>query len=79
MAWDTTIGGTRIINDGSVGYPLDGDPRGAWVAIEVDSGALTSVSLQRFDFDHEESIRRLEASGEPFTDMVIRRLQTAQP
>ena len=44
--------GSRLLcNVGSVGLPLDGDPRAAWVLVEQNPGEPPAVSIRRVDYD----------------------------
>lgn len=78
IPWDSTVGATRLINSGSVGFPFDGDVRGAWVALEVAAARLTHAGIRRFDFDRQETIRRVQALDEPGFARVVQRLSTAR-
>jgi putative phosphoesterase len=68
-----TLAGHEVINPGSVGMPLDGDPRAAWAV--VNDG---QVELRRTSYDVEPLADRIEREGGPFADMVARRLRTAR-
>jgi diadenosine tetraphosphatase ApaH/serine/threonine PP2A family protein phosphatase len=70
-------GGVELLNPGSVGLPLDGDPRAAY-ALAHDDG---SVEHRRVDYDLDAAITALQ---ERFGDVAwaersVRRLQTSQP
>ena len=70
-------GGVELLNPGSVGLPLDGDPRAAY-ALARDDG---SVEHRRVDYDLDAAITALQ---ERFGDVAwaersVRRLQTSQP
>jgi len=67
------LAGHEVINPGSVGMPLDGDPRAAW-AIVSDG----QVTLRRTSYDVEAVADRVERERGPFADMVARRLRTAR-
>ena len=67
------VAGHDVINPGSVGMPLDGDPRAAW-AIVSDG----QVELRRTAYDVEAVADRVEREDGPFADMVARRLRTAR-
>ena len=67
------VAGHEVINPGSVGMPLDGDPRAAW-AIVSDG----QVELRRTAYDVEAVADRVEREDGPFADMVARRLRTAR-
>jgi diadenosine tetraphosphatase ApaH/serine/threonine PP2A family protein phosphatase len=69
--------GVELLNPGSVGLPLDGDPRAAY-ALAHDDG---SVEHRRVDYDLDAAITALQ---ERFGDVAwaersVRRLQTSQP
>jgi predicted phosphodiesterase len=67
------VAGHDVINPGSVGMPLDGDPRAAW-AIVSDG----QVELRRTAYDVETVADRVEREDGPFAGMVARRLRTAR-
>jgi diadenosine tetraphosphatase ApaH/serine/threonine PP2A family protein phosphatase len=62
-----------VVNPGSVGMPLDGDPRAAWAIINDGQ-----VELRRVAYDVEAVADRVQRDGGPFADMVARRLRTAR-
>jgi hypothetical protein len=48
IAWH----GSRLLcNAGSVGLPLDGDPRAAWVLVEQTPGEPPAVSIRRVEYE----------------------------
>ncbi len=50
IPWSRMIEGVRMINTGSAGKPKDGDPRAAWVLLEIGpEGQLTS-DVRRVDY-----------------------------
>jgi diadenosine tetraphosphatase ApaH/serine/threonine PP2A family protein phosphatase len=62
--------GTTLVNPGSIGQPLDGDPRAAYAL--VDDG---SFEQRRVEYDHLSAAAALRALGswaEPFADRVER-------
>ena len=70
-------GGVELLNPGSVGLPLDGDPRSAY-ALAHDDG---SIEHRRVDYDRHTAIKALQ---ERFGDVAwaqrsVRRLQTSRP
>src|SRR6185437_4654419 len=67
------LAGHEVVNPGSVGMPLDGDPRAAW-AIVSDG----QVMLRRTSYDVEAVADRVEREDGPFAEMVARRLRTAR-
>ena len=62
--------GTDLVNPGSVGMPLDGDPRAAWATWEGD------FAFRRVEYDVERAaaaFRALDAEVGPFfADRILR-------
>jgi diadenosine tetraphosphatase ApaH/serine/threonine PP2A family protein phosphatase len=62
--------GTDLVNPGSVGMPLDGDPRAAWATWEGD------FAFRRVEYDVERAaaaFRALDAEAGPFfADRILR-------
>jgi diadenosine tetraphosphatase ApaH/serine/threonine PP2A family protein phosphatase len=70
-------GGVELLNPGSVGLPLDGDPRAAY-ALVLDDG---SIELRRVAYDLDAAITALQ---DRFGDVAwaqrsVGRLQTSRP
>ena len=65
--------GEWIVNPGSVGQPRDGDPRAAW--LELDLSAWTA-SYHRVDYDIAGAAGAISAAGLP--DSLAERLQYGQ-
>jgi diadenosine tetraphosphatase ApaH/serine/threonine PP2A family protein phosphatase len=62
--------GTTLLNPGSVGQPLDGDPRAAYALVDGDR-----FEQRRVDYDHvttAAALRALGAWAEPFADRIER-------
>lgn len=57
LQFDLRVGGTRVVNPGSLGQPRDGDPRAAYALIDLDSW---SVKLGRVEYDVWKTVRKLE-------------------
>jgi len=56
-----TVGETELVNPGSVGVPLDGDPRAAYALVDPDGG----LELRRVGYDTAAAVAQLrEAFGE---------------
>jgi hypothetical protein len=63
--------GRRICNTGSVGMPLDGDPRASWVLCEPAVGGRPSLSIRRVAYDVDAAWRLVDqvaAAGYPGFD-----------
>ncbi len=73
---DRTLDFIRLVNPGSVGLPLDGDPRAAYALLEFEGGACT-VTLRRVAYDRDAVIAELERVGHPARSWVINRLRHA--
>jgi len=48
------IGGVTVVNAGSVGRPVDGDPRGAYALVEITRGRPPRARIVRFPFPAPE-------------------------
>ncbi len=46
-----TIGQQVLINDGSAGFPYDGDPRPSFAVCDIQKGQISNVRLQRVAYD----------------------------
>jgi diadenosine tetraphosphatase ApaH/serine/threonine PP2A family protein phosphatase len=60
--------GTTLLNPGSVGQPLDGDPRAAYALVDGDA-----FDLRRVEYDHIVAANALRALGswaEPFAKRI---------
>ncbi len=66
--------GVELVNPGSVGLPLDGDPRAAYARID-DDGALT---LHRVAYDHELAAAALEGTGEAWAQTIAAWVRVAR-
>jgi diadenosine tetraphosphatase ApaH/serine/threonine PP2A family protein phosphatase len=63
--------GTTLVNPGSVGMPLDGDPRAAW-AVSPRPGEF---EFRRCDYDVGRAANAYRAMGGNFGEMASRRLE----
>ncbi len=68
------VRGIELVNPGSVGMPFDGDTRAAYALIHPDH----TVEHRRVDYDSAATIARLHEIGEPWTDVVARRVEQAR-
>jgi diadenosine tetraphosphatase ApaH/serine/threonine PP2A family protein phosphatase len=55
-------GGEWLINPGSVGQPRDGDPRAAWLELDIDA---CSARFRRVPYDIERAATSIAAAGLP--------------
>jgi diadenosine tetraphosphatase ApaH/serine/threonine PP2A family protein phosphatase len=71
-------GTTQLVAPGSVGVPLDGDPRAAYALLDPATG---HADLRRVAYDHERSAAALRERypGAAWADTVARRITTARP
>ena len=65
--------GTWLLNPGGVGQPRDGDPRAAWMLLDLDR---TSAGWRRVEYPVEEAARAIEATELPVA--LARRLYLGQ-
>jgi diadenosine tetraphosphatase ApaH/serine/threonine PP2A family protein phosphatase len=61
--------GRRLLNPGSVGQPRDGDPRAAWLLLELERGL---ASFRRVEYDVEQTQAEIRERGLP--DALAQRL-----
>jgi diadenosine tetraphosphatase ApaH/serine/threonine PP2A family protein phosphatase len=68
--------GVVLVNPGSVGIPLDGDPRAAYALVHEDG----SIEQRRVGYGHEESARevRRRFGDAPWTQIIAGRIESAQ-
>jgi putative phosphoesterase len=59
------IDGILVVNCGSTGYPVDGDPRPSYSLVQTKSGAAPSGRIIRFDYDIGRTIRAIEKTSLP--------------
>jgi len=65
--------GEWLLNPGSVGQPRDGDPRAAWLLLDLDE---PSVSFERTDYDIAGAAAAIRAARLP--DSLAERLEYGQ-
>ena len=65
--------GEWLLNPGSVGQPRDGDPRAAWLLLDLDE---PSVSFERTDYDIAAAAAAIRAARLP--DSLAERLEYGQ-
>jgi len=61
---DRLVDSIRLVNAGSVGLPLDGDPRPAYGLLDFE-GSRCSVTIRRVTYDREAVIAELERVDHP--------------
>ena len=57
------VAGVRVVNCGSVGRPLDGDPRGALALCDLPGNAEVHCRIVRFAYSVDSVIADLQARG----------------
>ena len=72
MQFDRTIGGTRVLNAGSVGMPF-GLPGAHWLLIGPD------IELRRTHYDLDDAARRIRQSDYPQADEFVARYVVERP
>jgi diadenosine tetraphosphatase ApaH/serine/threonine PP2A family protein phosphatase len=68
---DSRDGRVQIVNPGSVGLPMDGDPRPAYALVGEDG----DVELRRVEYDHEAYQRALADHGAEWSREVAEALE----
>jgi len=80
---DRHVGRWHIINSGTIGVPLDGDPRASYMIIEGNADGWTVLQTRRVAYDRSSLYRAfddqafLKVCG-PFGRLVIREFETAR-
>lgn len=69
------IGNKHAINTGSVGKPKDGDTRGCYAMLTINSAGITAVEFIRFEYDVEKAARAVIDS--PLPDYYAEALRKA--
>ena len=59
------VGKTLVVNCGSAGHPVDGDPRPAYAWVRVAKGEHPQGHIRRFEYDLDCIIAALEKSSLP--------------
>jgi putative phosphoesterase len=59
------VGGILIVNCGSAGHPVDGDPRPAYALIRAEKGARPRARVIRFEYDRNRTLAALDKSSLP--------------
>lgn len=73
-----TVDGVQLVNDGSVGLPLDGDQRAAYALLDFEGGRCT-VTTHRVAYDVDAVVTELERVEHPAQAFVTRMLRRAAP
>lgn len=63
--------GTLLVNPGSVGAPLDGDPRAAWAIYEDGE-----IAFRRTAYDVERAVTKMRSYGD-WAEPIVHRLEHA--
>lgn len=59
------IGGVLVVNCGSAGQPVDGDPRPAYALVHTGQGAEIRGRILRFEYDRGRTISALKKTSLP--------------
>ncbi len=71
---DRTVDNVRLVNAGSVGLPLDGDPRPAYALLDFE-GDQCNVTIRRVEYDVEAvvaELERVEHPGRAWAGQILR-------
>jgi len=74
---DRMVDRIRLVNDGSVGLSLDGDPRPAYALLDFEGGEC-KVTIRRVAYDREAVLAELERVAHPAQAWVGRILREAR-
>jgi predicted phosphodiesterase len=76
--YDGMVGGTRIVNLGSVSNPLGHDLRASYVIVDASTTGAT-VEHRRVDYDRQAVIDQLERQRHPGRGWIIKHLRGELP
>ena len=62
MPFIQQAGAKLICNVGSVGMPLDGDPRSSWVMVEAEPGEESLVTIHRVSYEVDQMFNMVDDS-----------------
>ena len=71
---DRVVDNVRLVNAGSVGLPLDGDPRPAYALLDFE-GDRCAVTIRRVEYDMEvviAELERVEHPGRAWAGQILR-------
>lgn len=56
------VGGVLVVNCGSTGHPVDGDPRPSYAMVRIEAGRKPTGRIIRFDYPKKEVIQAIGRS-----------------
>jgi len=59
------IGSTLVVNCGSAGHPVDGDPRPAYALVRAEQGKVPRGRIVRFAYDRNRTITKIGKTSLP--------------
>lgn len=74
---DRVVGPVRLVNDGSVGLPMDGDPRPSYVLLDLADGQLT-VTLRRVDYERQAVLAEMGQAEHPLREWLTKLIREAR-
>jgi diadenosine tetraphosphatase ApaH/serine/threonine PP2A family protein phosphatase len=75
---DRVVDDIRLVNDGSAGLPLDGDPRPAYALLDF-AGSQCAVTIRRVAYDVETVVAELGRVEHPARAWASQMLRHAAP
>jgi putative phosphoesterase len=74
------VGGTLVINSGSVSLSYDGDPRAAYLLLDdAELASAATATIRRVEYDVEKEIRAAADAHLPHAEWMARMLRDAAP
>jgi len=69
-----SFGDRLVCNSGSVGLPLDGDPRGSWLLVEESPAQAAAVTIRRVPYDLDQILALVDRTPDyPDADLPNRK------
>jgi putative phosphoesterase len=68
------IGNQVLVNDGSVGFPYDGNPKPSYAVLEISDGKVAKGAIKRVKYDNESVAVALRAIDLPMMQTMAERV-----
>ena len=68
------IGNQFLVNDGSAGFPYDGDPRPSFAICDLRAQHPPAIRLERIDYDMHAVAEQLAGIDLPMANLMAKRV-----
>lgn len=74
---DRVVGPVRLVNDGSVGLPMDGDPRPSYALLDF-AGNQVALTLRRVDYERDAVLAEMGQAEHPLREWLTKLIREAR-